>query len=77
MENSTKKIGKDELESEILQDLTSIVKSMSGYIKDVRFTDLGHKKLLRRLYNLAENNPDRSGYELGVKAVKGFMYTLC
>ena len=38
--------------------------------------DLDHKKLLRRLYNLAENNPDRSGCELGIKAVKGFMYIL-
>ena len=63
MENFTKKIGKGELEGEILQDLTSIVKNMSGYIKDVHLMDFGHKKLLRRLYNLAKNNPDRSGYE--------------
>ena len=76
VENFTKKIGKTELEGKILQHLTSILKNMSGYIKDVWLIDLGHKKLLRRLYNLAENNPDRSGYELEIKAVKGFMCTL-
>ena len=77
VENFTKKIGKDELEGEILQNLTSIVKNMSDFIKDVRLMDLGHKKLLRMCYNLAKNHPDRSGYELGIKAVKGFIYTLC
>ena len=49
---------------------------MTSYLRDILDTELGHRRLLKRLYTLQENNPDTKGYALGIKGVKGYIYTL-
>ena len=56
--------------------LPSVLSLMTSYLRDIRDTDLGHRRLLKRLYTLQENNPDTKGYTLGIKSVKGYIYTL-
>ena len=56
--------------------LSTVLSLMSSYLRDIRDTELGHRRLLKRLYSLLENNPDTQGYSLGIKGVKGYIYTL-
>ena len=49
---------------------------MTGYLADMRQTELGHKRLLMRLFKLSLNNPDnKTNYTFGMNAVKAYVYT--
>ena len=56
--------------------LPSALSLMSSYLRDIRDAELGHRRLLKRLYTLLDNNPDTQGYCLGIKGVKSYIYTL-
>ena len=73
-----------EVEDNILQliqdnsteSIEKLLEYITSYICDIRNTELGHKKLLQRLYNLVMNNPDkRNNYKFGMNAVKAYIYT--
>ena len=56
--------------------LPSVLSIVTSYLRDICDTELDHRRLLMRLYTLQENNPDTKGYALGIKGVKGYIYTL-
>ena len=56
--------------------LPSVLSLMTSYLRDICDTELGHRRLLKILYTLQENNPDTKGYTLGIKGIKGYIYTL-
>ena len=49
---------------------------MSHYISGIRSTEIGHRKLLKKLEKLAMNNPDKKkDYTFGMELVKAFILT--
>ena len=61
---------------EIMAKLPDILSVMTGYLGDICQAELGHKKLLMRLFKLSLNNPDnKMNYTFGMNAVKAYVYT--
>ena len=61
---------------EKMAKLPDILSMMTGYLGDIHQTELGHKKLLMRLFKLSLNNPDnKTNYTFGMNAVKAYAYT--
>ena len=61
---------------ENIDELPEILSMLSGYIQDIRKTELGHKNLLQHLFKLLQNNPDnKKNYTFGMTAVKAYVYT--
>ena len=61
---------------EKMAKLPEILSMMTGYLGDIYQTELGHKRLLMRLFELSLNNPDnKTNYTFGVNAVKAYVYT--
>ena len=47
---------------------------MSEYISGIRYTEIGHRTLLKKLENLAINNLDKKkDYTFGMESVKAFV----
>ena len=72
-----------ELEENILEllkensteSVEKVLSNITSYICDIS-TELGHKKLLQRLYNLSINNPDKkANHNFGMNTVKEYIYT--
>ena len=56
--------------------LPEIPSMMTGYLADIHQTELGHKRLLMRLFKLSLNNPDnKKNYTFGMNVVKAYVYT--
>ena len=56
--------------------LPEILSMMTGYLADIHQTELGHKRLLKRLFKLSLNNPDnKTNYIFGMNVVKAYVYT--
>ena len=61
---------------EKMMKLPEILSVMTGYLTDICQTELGHKRLLRRMFKLSLNNPDnKTNYTFGMNVVKAYMYT--
>ena len=61
---------------EKMAKLPDILSMMTGHLGDIRQTELGHKKLLMRLFKLSLNNPDnKTNYTFGMNTVKAYVYT--
>ena len=61
---------------ENIDKLPEILSMLSGYIQDIRKTELGHRNLLQHLFKLSQNNPDnKKNYTFGMTAVKAYVYT--
>ena len=61
---------------EKLAKLPEILSMMTGYVGDIRQTELGHMRLLMRLFKLSLNNPNnKTNYTFGMNAVKAYVYT--
>ena len=57
--------------------LPEILSMITGYLGDIHQTELGHKRLLMRLFKLSLNNPDnKTNYTFGMNTVKAYVYTI-
>ena len=61
---------------EKMAKLPEILSMMTGYLADICQTELGHKRLIMRLFKLSLNNPDnKTNYTFGMNTVKAYGYT--
>ena len=56
--------------------LPVLLAKMTQYISGIWNTEIGHRKLFKKLEKLASNNPDKkNNYTFGIESVKAFVLT--